>query len=96
MQDNQLQQIIKIFNINRMKILLAISGCNKNICGCDLVDQLDIAKNLLSYHMSSLEKQGLIQESRCGQKKNYLLTKKGEKMIVQIYKINKILGIKHE
>lgn len=86
------KKIIPIFNENRIKILEQLFKCqkNKNICGCDIVENIEIPKNLLSYHISYLNKEGLIEDERCGQKKNYRLTKKGVKFIKQYIKIEEI------
>ncbi|AKM82526.1 TPA: ArsR family transcriptional regulator [Candidatus Berkelbacteria bacterium] len=85
------QEITSIFNENRIKILLQLFECNENICGCDLVEQIGIPKNLLSYHMKILEKRKIIEEKRCGQKKNYGLTDKGIALVKQIIKLQEII-----
>lgn len=90
MLENNLEKIVPIFNLNRIKILGQLYKCQTNVCGCDMVDNIQIPKNLLSYHISFLEKEGLIEEQRCGQRKNYRLTKKGIKFIKLIQNIQQI------
>lgn len=85
------KKITGILNSNRIRILLALQDCKQNICGCDLVEKLEMTKNLLSYHINFLEKNGLIKEERCGQKINYTLSISGEKIVEQIYILEKII-----
>lgn len=94
MKTNNIQntkKITSILNSNRMRILLALQDCKQNICGCDLVEKLNLTKNLLSYHIDFLEKNSLIKEERCGQKINYTLSVNGEKIVQQIYILEKII-----
>lgn len=60
---------LAVFNETRLTILRSLYECEK--CGCDLVDILDIPKNLLSHHIKTLINFGYIQEDRCGRKKRY-------------------------
>ena len=62
-----------IFNKNRIRILHSLYTCADEQCGCDLIEVLDIPKNLLSYHIKMLRDNGLIEEKRCGQKKLYTI-----------------------
>jgi len=91
MQKNDLiKNLIQIFNPNRLKILAALLTCD-DLCGCDLIKKIGIAKNLLSYHIKELEKLGLIEERRCGQRKNYSVTDKGKKINKQIENIKNLI-----
>ena len=89
--NSDIQKIISIFNKNRIKILLALFKCREKICGCDLVERIGIPKNLLSYHISFLKKNGLIEEKSYGQKKNYQLSVKGTAFVEEIFKIQKVI-----
>lgn len=62
---------LKIFNDNKILILLALYKCEDVLCGCDLVELLKMPKNLLSYHMKYLVKLGYVSEKKCGKKKHY-------------------------
>jgi ArsR family transcriptional regulator len=64
-----------VFDENKLLILEALYKCkqDKQLCGCDLTDKLDIPKNLLSYHIKILRENGYVEEEKCGQKKNYFL-----------------------
>jgi ArsR family transcriptional regulator len=65
-----------VFDKNKLLILEALYNCKQDsdICGCDLVEELDIPKNLLSYHIKILRKKGFVDEEPCGKKKNYTLS----------------------
>lgn len=91
MLEKNLGKIIAIFTQNRIKILLQLFECRKVTCGCDLVKKIKIPKNLLSYHISFLKESALIEEKKCGQRKNYTLTNKGEEIVKCLTKINKII-----
>lgn len=65
---------IHIFDKNKLLILKSLFDCQDDICGCDLIERLNIPKNLLSYHISILIKNKLLKESRCGNKKIYTLS----------------------
>lgn len=88
---SNIKQFTSLFNENRVKILLQLFQCNKNVCGCDLVEKIGIPKNLLSYHINFLKKRSFIGEKRCGQKKNYCLTDKGILLAEQIIKIQELI-----
>jgi ArsR family transcriptional regulator len=62
---------LEIFDQNRIRILYTLYNCKKDICGCDLVERLDIPKNLLSYHMKILRENGFVVEQKCGKRKIY-------------------------
>jgi ArsR family transcriptional regulator, arsenate/arsenite/antimonite-responsive transcriptional repressor len=49
---------------NRLQLLIALSRAET--CVCDLYDELDLAQNLVSYHLGKLKKAGLIRSRREG------------------------------
>lgn len=48
----------------RLEILDKLGGCKK--CVCDLQETMDIAPNLLSYHLRVLREAGLVEATRRG------------------------------
>lgn len=91
MQNINIKKLTAIFTPNRVKILVQLSECDKEVCGCDLIKKISIPKNLLSYHIAYLRNAGLIEEKKCGQKKNYHLTDKGLTVVAQINKIEQVI-----
>lgn len=91
MQEKNLKKIIAIFTHNRIKVLLQLFECREVVCGCDLIKKIKIPKNLLSYHIAFLEDKGLVEGKKCGQKKNYCLTKKGVEFTQEFIKLEKII-----
>ncbi len=55
----------------RLRILDEIGACQK--CVCDLQEVLEIAPNLLSYHLRILREAGLVIGSRRGRWIDYVL-----------------------
>ncbi|MDD3647538.1 MAG: ArsR family transcriptional regulator [Candidatus Dojkabacteria bacterium] len=72
-------------------ILKSLYKCRDNICGCDLIEKLDIPKNLLSYHMKTLRDGGLIEEMRCGNRKNYVIRKEKVKFVRKILQVIELI-----
>jgi DNA-binding transcriptional ArsR family regulator len=66
-----LKKNLQVFNENKLLILQFLFNCTDITCGCDLIEELNIPKNLLSYHIKQLEELGMIEESRCGRRKQY-------------------------
>lgn len=62
---------LEIFEENRIKILKVLLDCREDVCGCDLTEELNISKNLLSYHIKMLREAGYLEEERCGRRKKY-------------------------
>lgn len=91
MKEKELKKIISIFTLNRIKVMLQLFDCQKITCGCDLVKKIKIPKNLLSYHIGFLKENGFIEETRCGQKKNYSLSEKGFRFVEQFKKIKELI-----
>lgn len=50
-------------------------------CNCHLQDQLDIAPNLLSYHLKVLREAGLIEGTKRGRWVDYALTEQAAEVI---------------
>lgn len=55
----------------RLRILARLSGGER--CVCDLLEQIDVAPNLLSYHLKVLREAGLVEASRRGRWVDYRL-----------------------
>lgn len=56
----------------RWRILSQLTTCKQ--CVCDLQSQIDIAPNLLSYHLKVLREAGLVEGTRRGRWIDYTLT----------------------
>lgn len=84
---SSLEEKLAIFNENKLLILKQLYECDDFLCGCDLVDNLKLPKNLISYHISMLKDLGYIEETRCGRNKNYRIKRE------KIDKVRKILEI---
>lgn len=54
-------------------ILFTLYNCTNCVCGNDIIESLDIPKNLLSYHIKTLREKGFIEETKEGRRKNYVL-----------------------
>jgi len=85
------RKIISIFNENKLVILKTLYECEKDLCGCQMVEKLHIAKNLLSYHIRSLEKNDLIVETRCGKNKKYKIKPDHFEKVKEILKIVELI-----
>jgi ArsR family transcriptional regulator len=55
----------------RLRILDQLGGCKK--CVCDIQETIDIAPNLLSYHLRVLREAGLVTGTRRGRWIDYEL-----------------------
>lgn len=55
----------------RLRILSALEGGTH--CVCDLLDEIDVAPNLLSYHLRVLREAGLVASTRRGRWMDYRL-----------------------
>ncbi len=49
---------------NRLRLLLMLARAET--CVCDLYDELELAQNLVSYHLGKLKKAGLVRSRREG------------------------------
>ncbi len=80
----RLQQNLSVFNENKLLILKCLYECDDFLCGCDLVEKMDLPKNLISYHIGKLEELGYIEATRCGRNKNYQIAAKKRRKVQQI------------
>jgi ArsR family transcriptional regulator len=55
----------------RMRILIRLAG--REVCVCDLVDELGVAQPLLSFHLRVLRQAGLVRAERRGRWSFYRL-----------------------
>jgi ArsR family transcriptional regulator len=82
---------LEIFDENRIKILYTLFTCQKDICGCDLVEELDIPKNLLSYHIKILRKHNLLKEKKCGKRKIYQIPSQKEQLVKKVLEVVELI-----
>ncbi len=78
-----------VFDENKLLILnyLWKTKNQKDVCGRDLVDLLDIPKNLLSYHIKVLRENNYIKEEKRGKRKIYTLNKRNEDKIKEVLSV---------
>ncbi len=88
---NSDNNILSLCNKTKLLILKAIYLCNDNICGCDLVERLDIPKNLISYHIKTLRKAGFITEVKCGKNKRYEISKNKFNKVKELLKVLELI-----
>lgn len=91
MINKKVKENLGIFNETKISILYALFECKDFLCGCDLVEKVDIPKNLLSYHLKSLRQLDLIEETRCGQKKQYKIKEDKKEKVLKILKVLEII-----
>lgn len=65
----------------RLRILDELGACEQ--CVCDLQDAIDIAPNLLSYHLRVLREAGLVTATRRGRWVDYALAPRAGELIKQ-------------
>lgn len=88
----KLQEKLAVFDENKLMILKTLLECNNNdICGCDLIERLELPKNLLSYHMKILVQLGYVRETRCGRKKNYTIKQDQKQKVKAILKVTELI-----
>ena len=78
------RSILNLLDESKLFILREIYNCADPLCGCDLVDRMDVSKNLLSYHIRLLREAGYLEETRCGRKKNYRIAPERRAKVAQI------------
>ena len=83
----ELKEKLIIYDEPKLVILQTLYGCHKQPCGCELVNSLDMPKNLLSYHLKILINLGYVESIRCGRKKHYKITKQKRTKVKEILKI---------
>ena len=59
----------------RLRILSELAGGQR--CVCELIDVIDVAANLLSYHLRVLRDAGLVESTRRGRWVDYRLALEG-------------------
>lgn len=92
MTETGLKNRLKIFDENKLTILKILFECKeKDICGCDLTDRLNLSKNLISYHIKLLLDFDLIQETRCGRKKIYKINSANESKVKKILEVTELI-----
>lgn len=82
---------LQLFSSARLNILQALLNCDDYLCGCNLINELDIPKNLLSYHIKTLIDLGYIKEVKCGRNKRYSIRPESEDKVKQIFNLLKII-----
>lgn len=85
------RQLLSLLDENRLLILREIFACPDPLCGCDLVERLEIPKNLLSYHVKTLREAGFVEETRCGRKKQYRLAPTQEPKVHQLLQLFELI-----
>jgi len=83
--------IIFVFNEQKLLILREIFMCDDDICGCDLTEKTGLSKDLLSYHIKSLRTRGFLEEVRCGVRKNYSISPAKFELVKEILKTAKMI-----
>ena len=89
--NNKLDKTLSVFNENKLLILKNLFHCQDHLCGCDLVDSLDLPKNLLSYHIKGLRELGYIEETKCGKSKQYRICGDKEQKVKQILELTELI-----
>lgn len=68
---------------NRLRILCTLS--KDKICVCELADKIGIPQNLMSFHLKTLHKVGILEKKREGNNIYYVITKKWNNKIENIF-----------
>lgn len=63
-----------IYEPNRLKIICLLT--KEKLCECEIIEFLKLKQNLISHHLSVLEKEKLIKSKREGRRIFYSLNKK--------------------
>lgn len=87
----QSKTILTLINESKLLILSELYSCLDPLCGCDLIERLQMPKNLLSYHIRTLRETGFLEEARCGQKKQYRITESKREKVKQILLLTEII-----
>jgi DNA-binding transcriptional ArsR family regulator len=89
--ERELKDNLAIFDENKLLVLRSLFLCRNRLCGCDLIGQLGIPKNLLSYHLKILIEHGYVEAVRCGRKKNYRISTAQNNKVKTILKILELI-----
>ena len=81
-----IKEKLEIFDEPKIIILQMLYDCHKQPYGCELVNSLDMPKNLLSYHLKTLVGQGYVSFVRRGRKKHYKITTVKRRKVREILK----------
>lgn len=84
--NNDQKKLLSLFSENRLIILKSIYNCSENVCNCNLVEKLDLPKNLLSYHIKALKNLSLIKEIKCGRNINYKINESAKESVESVLK----------
>lgn len=68
---------------NRLRILCTLS--KDDPCVCDLAERLNISRNLLSFHLRSLYKAGIVDKRRDGNKLYFFIKKEWNQRINDLF-----------
>ena len=93
---DKLDNILIVFNKNKLLILKYLFECGDFLCGCDLIEKIDIPKNLLSYHIKQLEGLGYIEDVKCGTRKQYRLATSKKNKVKKILEVTELIKEKNE
>lgn len=91
----ELRDKLAIYDEPKLIILKTLYLCNDQPCGCELVNGLGMAKNLLSYHLKILIDQGYVNALRCGRKKHYTIAKNMQPKVKEILKALDLIKGEH-
>lgn len=69
--DNHVNQIKSLSDVNRLMIIDMLS-CGE-LCGCEILEKLDITQPTLSHHMKILNECGLVESRKEGKNTYYKL-----------------------
>ncbi len=88
-QDNErIKKKVELLKIiseeNRLKILCILSQYN-SICVCKIIENLQLSQSLVSHHLKSLKKVGLVESHKQGLWIHYSLTNKGNRVVKIIF-----------
>ncbi|MBU6389755.1 winged helix-turn-helix domain-containing protein [Patescibacteria group bacterium] len=83
--------VFALLDKRRLLILRAVWRCPDPLCGCDLTNRLSLSKNLLSYHIKTLREAGYLEETRCGQKKQYRIPDDRREKVQQILTVLEVI-----
>ncbi len=77
------QRVFKAFcDERRLHILTLLK--NGEICGCKLLERLDMGQSALSYHMKILTDSGLVTSRQDGKWSFYKLSKEGSEYALEL------------
>ena len=80
--DENIMKLQKILHKNRIRILYRLN--EKETCTCELVEELDIANNLMSHHLKVLTDLGLIEGRDEGLHRKYSIAPSHKKYVCKL------------